>query len=250
MIEINLLPGASKKAKRGGGGAKIDFASLLSGVSERVKDRWLAAAVVCGVVGLGAILAMYVVQSRRTKALTDAVQQGLADSSRYALVLKERVHLEAKRDTLLRQLNIIRAIDGDRFVWPHVLEEVSAALPPYTWLTTLSYTGTPQGQSGAGAHPSGEGAAPAKAKKGPSVDTEVPLDTVHVRIMGSTVDIQALTRFMSDLEDSPFFSNVALDKSEAVMDNGIQVTNFQLTMLYSRPDSSAIRRVPLNVSVK
>ncbi|HEU4988302.1 MAG: PilN domain-containing protein [Gemmatimonadota bacterium] len=248
MIEINLLPGAAKKAKRGGGGAKIDFAQLLSGLSERVKDRWLAAAVVCGVVGLGAILTMFLIQSRQTKRLTAAEQQGLADSTRYATVLKERIHLEAKRDTLLRQLNIIRAIDGDRFVWPHVLEEVSSALPAYTWLTSLTYTGTPQGQNVMVGHPPGE--APPKPKKGAALETTVPLDTVHVRVMGRTVDIQALTKFMSDLEASPFFGNVTLDKSEAAMDNGIQVTDFQLTMLYTRPDSSVIHRVPLNVSVK
>jgi Tfp pilus assembly protein PilN len=247
MIEINLLPGATKKAKRGGG-KSLDFAALLSGVSERVKDRWLAAAVVCGVVGLGAILAMYVYQSRQTTRLTDAEQQGLADSTRYASVLKERQHLEAKRDTLLRQLNIIKAIDGDRFVWPHVLEEVSAALPAYTWLTSLTYAGTPQGQNLVAARPPGEEAP--KPKKGAKVETDIPLDTVHVRLIGRTVDIQALTKFMSDLEASPFFGAVTLDRSEAALDNGIQVTDFTLSMLYTRPDSSVIRRVPLKVSVK
>jgi Tfp pilus assembly protein PilN len=247
MIEINLLPGATKKTKRGGG-ARFDFSSLLAGVSERVKDRWLAAAVVCGVLGLGAIGAMYLIQSRQTSQITAAEQQGLSDSTRYASVLSERLHLEAKRDTLLRQLNIIRAIDGDRFVWPHVLEEVSAALPAYTWLTALSYTGSPQGQNMVTERPPGE-AAP-KPKKGVTVQTDIPLDTVHVRLLGRTVDIQALTRFMSDLSSSPFFSQVTLDKSEAALDNGIQVTDFTLTMLYTRPDSSVIHRVPLAVSVK
>ena len=158
------------------------------------------------------------------------------------------MHLEAKRDTLLRQLNIIRAIDGDRFVWPHVLEEVSAALPAYTWLTSLTYSGTPQGQNLVVTRPPGDEAP--KPKKGAKMETDIPLDTVHVRLLGRTVDIQALTKFMSDLESSPFLGSVALDKSEAALDNGIQVTDFQLTMLYTRPDSSVIRRVPLNVSVK
>lgn len=245
MIEINLLPGA-KKAKRGGG-ARLDFSSVLSGFSERVKDRWLAAAVVCAFIGLAAVGFMYFSQSSTERRLADEEQQGLADSTRYASVLKDRVHLESKRDTLLRQLNIIRAIDGDRFVWPHVLEEVSAALPPYTWLIGLSYTGTPQGQNIVTARPPGD---EAKPKKGARLPTAVPLDTVHVRILGRTVDIQALTRFMSDLESSPFFGDVTLDDSKVALDNGVQVTDFQLTMLYTRPDSSVIHRVPLKVSVK
>ena len=35
-----------------------------------------------------------------------------------------------------------------------------------------------------------------------------------MRLVGRTVDIQALTRFMKDLEASPFLTNVQLDKSE------------------------------------
>ncbi|MGH7690643.1 MAG: PilN domain-containing protein, partial [Gemmatimonadaceae bacterium] len=235
MIQINLLPGATKKAKRGGT-ARFDFAALLSGASERVKDRWLATAVSVAVVAVAAIAVMYFMQAHRTSTLTATEQQGLADSTRYASVLKDRVHVEAKRDTLLRQLNIIRSIDGDRFVWPHVLEEVSTALPAYTWLTALNYTGTPQGQNVATTRPPG---APApKAKKGAPLETVIPLDTVHVRVLGRTVDIQALTRFMQDLENSPYFGDVTLDKSAVALDNGVQVTDFQLTMRFTRPDSS------------
>jgi type IV pilus assembly protein PilN len=247
MIQINLLPGATKKAKRSSG-TGFDLSSLLARASERVKDRWLAAAVGAAVIGLGAIGAMFFIQSHQTSTLTAAEQQGLADSTRYASVLKDRVHLAAKRDTLLRQLNIIRAIDGDRFVWPHVLEEVSTALPAYTWITGLSYAGTPQGQNLVAAHPQGPSAP--KPKKAAPIETAIPLDTVQIRVLGRTVDIQALTRFMSDLESSPFFGDVTLDKSQVATDNGVQVTDFQLTMLYTRPDSSVIHRVPLNVSVK
>ncbi len=245
MIEINLLPGATKKAKRHVG-VRLDVSSLVSGLSERVKDRWLAAAVVSAFVGLTATGLMYFTQSRQERTLANLEQKGLSDSTRYASVLKDRVHLESKRDTLLRQLNIIRAIDGDRFVWPHVLEEVSSALPPFTWLTGLSYTGTAQGQSAVAAHPAGE---EAKSKKEGKLETQIPLDTVKVRILGRTVDIQALTRFMSDLENSPFLGDVTLDDSKQGLDNGIPVTDFQLTMLYTRPDSSVIHRVPLKVSV-
>lgn len=227
---------------------RFDFPSMKSGLSERFQDRWLAAAVIAAVIGLGSVAAMYLIQARQSSSLNAEVQQGLADSARYASVLSEQRHLEAKRDTLLRQLNIIRAIDGDRFVWPHVLEEVSSALPAYTWLTALSYAGTPQGQNIGPMRP--PGATPAKSKADTGLVTKIPLDTVHVRLLGRTVDIQALTRFMSDLEASPFFGNVTLDKSAAGTDNGIPVTDFQLTLLYTRPDSSVIQRVPLKLSVK
>jgi hypothetical protein len=43
---------------------------------------------------------------------------------------------------------------------------------------------------------------------------------------------------------------VQLAKSERAMDNGKEVTQFQLDMLYSRPDPALVRRVPLAVSVR
>jgi Tfp pilus assembly protein PilN len=68
--------------------------------------------------------------------------------------------------------------------------------------------------------------------------------------VGNTVDIQALTRFIRQLEASPFLEQVQLAKSEHANDNGKDVTQFQLDMLYSRPDPALVQRVPLALSVK
>jgi Tfp pilus assembly protein PilN len=169
------------------------------------------------------------------------------DSTRFASVLKEREMAEAKRDTVLRSLNLIRAIDDDRFVWPHVMDEVSRALPPYTWIVSLGFTGAGQGQQAV----TTVAAAPGEpGKKRRMVQTAVPRDTVRIRVVGNTVDIQALTRFMTQLEASPFLDQVQLAKSERAVDNGKEVTQFQLDMLYSRPDPAQMRRVPLAVSVR
>ena len=43
------------------------------------------------------------------------------------------------------------AIDEDRYIWPHILDEVSRALPPYTWITVLNLAGPKQGQHPAAA---------------------------------------------------------------------------------------------------
>ena len=37
-------------------------------------------------------------------------------------------------------------------------------------------------------------------------------------------------------------------KSELALDQGKEVTQFQLTVAYRRPDSTAVSRVPLNLS--
>jgi Tfp pilus assembly protein PilN len=174
------------------------------------------------------------------------------DSTRYASVLKEHDKAEAKRDTVLRSLNLIRAIDDDRFIWAHIMDEVSKALPPYTWLVSLGFTGLGQAQQPvstvAATAPADSASAGKKKKK--MLSTVIAHDSVHFRIIGNTVDIQALTRFIRQLEQSPFIEQVQLVKSEHANDNGKDVTQFQLEMLYSRPDPALVRRVPLAVSVR
>jgi Tfp pilus assembly protein PilN len=249
MIEINLLPGAGKKKATSRQG--LSLGALSAGVSGRFKDKFLIAAVVGVTVGLGAVGYLYLSQTRKEEALNAHRDKAVRDSTRYANFLKDRSHAEAVRDTLLREVNIIKSIDGDRFVWPHVMDEVSRALPQYTWLTLVGFTGTPQGSSNVVVTPKSAQDTSKKTGKGPKrLDTSVPLDQVGIRITGRTVDIQALTRFMKDLEASPFLGNVQLDHSELAIDQGKEVTQFQLTLAYTRPDTTTLHRVPLSISVK
>src|SRR5947207_10065922 len=254
MIEINLLPGSGKKKSgRSGGGAakKIDFGAFFAGITQKIRDPWLISAVGAVVVSVGIVGGTYLYQEQRISSLSQAETAALADSARYAAALRERARADARRDTLLRRMNLIRAIDEDRFIWPHVLDEVSKALPPYTWLSSLSFMGTPQGSVNvaAGAKPEAPSADGTK-KKAKKVDTEVPRDEVRIRMIGLTPDIQALTRFMRQLEASPFFGDVQLNNSQLAQDQGKDVTQFTLDVTYTRPDTSVIRRVPLSSSEK
>ena len=244
MIEVNLLPGA-KKAKRGkgGGGASINFAAIGAAIAARVKDKWLAAAVVTGIVALLAIGFLFTTQQRRESVLKEAEAKEVQDSTRFAAALMDRARAQARRDTALLQLSIIKAIDEERYIWPHVLEEVSRALPIYTWLRVLNYTGTPQGLTPATSikpPPPDTGKARGKKRR----EIAIPRDTIHLRLMGRTVDLQAFTRFMRSLEDSPFFEAVKLQRSEPQVEGGKDITQFTLELLYTRPDSLVLRRVP------
>ena len=130
MIEVNLLPGA-KKAKRGGGGASksIDFAAIGAAISSKVKDKYLAAAVITSALAIAAIALMFTTQRARESSLRAEESKQVQDSTQYAVVLNDRMRAQARRDSALMQLNIIRAIDGERFIWPHIMEEISRALP-------------------------------------------------------------------------------------------------------------------------
>jgi len=253
MIHINLLPGANKKTTSR---QSVDLSAFRANFAGMFRDRFLIGAASAVVLSLGAVGYLYFTQSQRTAELEAHRDQAVSDSTKYANLLKDRWHAESVRDTLLRQVNIIKSLDEDRFVWAHVMDEVSRALPQYTWLTTVSFTGTPQGSVNVVASPTAKVDTSAAAKKKNAgkmpkrLETDIPRDPIGVRVSGHTVDIQALTRFMKDLEASPFLTNVQLDRSELALEMNKEVTQFQLTIGYNRPDSTAIRRVPLTLSVR
>jgi len=249
MIEINLLPGSGKKAKKsGGGGAKLNIGASLGSLRNKVRDPWMLGAIGCSLVGVLATAGLYTTQTARQSRLDEELEKAVQDSTRYATVLRERETVEAKRDTVLRALNMIRAIDDDRYIWPHVMDEVSNALTPYTWIVALGFSGG--GQATAPVRT----IIPAANEKGSGrkhkVATEIVKDTVKVRLVGNTVDIQALTRFMKQLETSAFLENVQLISSQRATDNGKEVTQFQLDMRCTRPGVADVQRVPLAVSVR
>jgi Tfp pilus assembly protein PilN len=245
MIEVNLLPGA-KRGKKSGGGPSLNFAAIGAAISERVKDKWLAAAVLTGIAAVGIIAALFLSQNKKQASLREAEAAAVADSARYAAVLNDRARLEARRDSALIQLNIIRAIDDERFIWSHVLDEISRAMPPYTWLRDIRWNGTQQGLNPPAAYraPVDTGAS-RRRRRGPPV---LPRDTLRVRLIGRTVDVQALTRLYRNLEDSPFLGAVQLVKSEIGPEGGKEVTQFTLDFMYTRPDSMMIRRAPFTAA--
>ena len=244
MIEINLLPGSGKKNKsKGGGGSSVDIGAALKSFAAKVTDPFLLGAIASGLGAALIIGGLYTRQVTRQASLEDKERRALKDSTQYAVIVKSIRKAQAKRDSVMRQLNIIKVIDNNRFVWPHVMDEVSRALPPYTWLTSLqqtNMTGAPQ-----------PNAAPAKpAKKGENADSAAAAVPVQLMIVGNTVDIQALTRFMKALEASPFLQGITLVKTTVIPVEGKEVTEFQLTGIYQQPDTALVKRVPIALSVR
>ncbi len=251
MIEINLLPGGGKKARGRNVGAGL--VGSLSGVLAKVKDPYLLSAVGSTAAAVAIIVLLWITQTARERSLIAKEQKAVQDSTRYATIVAEKRKAEAQRDSVLRQVNIIKAIDDDRFVWTHIMDEISSVVPPYTWLTTVAQTS--EVVSPAAAPPAPPPAPRGKAKpKDGAADPVVKVDTAIVkapltfRIIGHTVDIQALTRFMRFLESSPFIQNVQLARSTPLIVEGNQVTEFQLDAEYETPDPAAIRRVPFTLS--
>lgn len=253
MLEINLLPGAKKgKSTAGGLSLGATFASLGS----NIRDPWLIGAAASVVVSFAVVGLLFTAQNARATELGSRMENAVRDSTRYAKVLSARRKLTAERDSVIRQLQIIRTIDDNRYNWAHILDEVSRALPAYTWLTVMEQTTKaplPPGVDTLPAETQAVGAGAAAKKK---ARAEAVVDTVNVhpplgfRVVGQTVDIQALTMFMRQLESSPFIQKVTLSKSEIVIVEGKDVTQFELNAEYEVPPPGVVRTTPLVVPVR
>lgn len=245
MIRVNLIPGA-KKARRGGGnGGASAFAGvgpLVARLAGRVKDPYLAAAVASFVLAALFVGGTHLRQAARMSTVAERQERATGDSTRFALLLRERASAVAQRDSVARQLQIIRSIDNDRFIWAHVMDEVSRALPPYTWLSEVEQTSAPALGGPAAA-------APADTVKKSAADSAAAA-ALRIHVVGNTVDIQALTRFMKDLEASPFVQNVTLVKSTLIAVEGREVTQFELDCEYQKPDPAALRTVAVSLQAR
>jgi len=240
MIEINLLPGSGKKNRSTG----FSLSAIGGQAASRIKDPFMIAAAVSIVAAVGAVGYLHMAQTTRAEELTERERRAVQDSTRFVAVLRERNRAESQRDSVARQLQIIKSIDNDRFVWAHVMDEVSRALPPYTWLKSIVQTATIAPPAPAPAP------APNAKEKGKPVPPPPPpaAPALKFQIAGNTVDIQALTRFMKLLESSPFVKNVTIAKAELVTLEGKEVQEFLLEAEYERPDASVIATVPVTLS--
>ncbi len=152
------------------------------------------------------------------------------ESRRFRNIVSQKRREESIRDSLLSQIQVIRTVDGDRYVWAHVLDEVAKALPQYTWLVSVQ-------------------ALVATVTPTDTVDATVPQE-VRFQIDGRTIDIQAYTRFLRELEASPWLHEVAPVSARTVVENDRPVTAFSIRAVFSRADSAYIRTVPLSESVR
>jgi type IV pilus assembly protein PilN len=236
MIEINLLPGQKRKAASGGARLKMPN---LGAVLSNVKDPWLLGAIAAGIVAIGGNAALYTVNTARLSRLDTILAGVQSEKRRYDAVAAQKRQAERARDSLAAELTIIRTIDADRFVWPHLLDEITKALPQYTWVTQIQNLSS----APAATTTTGTTTGTATADAGVSTDTRVSID-------GRTVDIQAYTTFLRQLTASPWITDVMATRATTVIEQDRPVTEFNITLRYKRADSLYIRTVPLVESVR
>jgi len=240
MITVNLKPG--QRRKRAGNPLKglLENLSVFKELSAKVKDPFLMGAVGAWVLVIAVLGLLYLNNLRQLYVLEPRLEQARSENRRFKAFLADKRRQEKIRDSLLAQITVIKSVDGDRYIWPHLLDEITKALPAYTWLVDLGV--------------SAPAAAPVVAQNTPAgtADTAAPAPPppLTFQINGRTIDIQAYTRFLRQLEASPWIMDVMPVSAMTVVEKERPVTAFTIRASYNRADSAYIRTAPFSQSVR
>jgi Tfp pilus assembly protein PilN len=239
MITVNLKPG--QRRKRGGNPFKglLDGLSVFREISAKVKDPLLMSAVGAWIFVIAALGLIYVNNMRQLYVLEPRLEQARSEHKRFKAFLADKRRQEKIRDSLLAQITVIRNVDGDRYTWPHLLDEITKALPAYTWLVDLGFVPAPPPPP-----------KPAGAKPDATDSVPPPPPPVTFQINGRTIDIQAYTRFLRQLEASPWIGDVTPVSAQTVVEKERAITAFTIRASYTRADSAYIRTAPFSQSVR
>lgn len=216
MIEINLLPGSVKRAPRrglprfGGGGRK-------SKAKLPEFDRLIVGSIAVAVLSVALVAWLHFSTSARLNDLRAEQEAAVRDSARYAVLRTQGDSLRIQLEAISARMQVIQDLDAGRFVWPHIMDEVSRTLPPYVWLVNMT------GAFVEGGHP-------------------------RVRIEGRAGNLLALSRYMRELESSPFLGGARLISSEQTTIDERTVYSFALEVGYEEPPADVIQTVPLFAS--
>jgi len=218
MIEVNLHSTGGKGSRISAGKLSISLPDAFkpdrrSGGGESVRDVWttIAIAVPALVVVVVGFL-WFSTRSERTQ-LEESLVQAVGDSTRLSDLRVLSDSLIGRDVSIQERLNLVQSLDGDRYVWSHMLDEISRAIPAYTWLTLVRREGT--------------------------------LPDLRVQVDGLSANPLAITRFVRNLQDSPYVSEVRIMGSQQQLIENVAAQAFQLMVSYQPPPDELIQSEPL-----
>lgn len=218
MIEVNLHPsGGRKRRKKGGGLSGLSFEMPDFGdvrILETFRtDPWNAAMIASFIVVPAAVIFLWLGQRSEAQALQQRLDQALADSAELAEQLALNDSLSERRAQIRSRVRVVRELDQNRYVWPHLLDEISAALPRDAWLD--------------------------------AVKQQAPLPNLQVQVMGIAGTPLVVTDYVRNLERSPYIGQVQIVGTSKQVQEGVATQSFTLNVSYSRPGRGQPQRTAL-----
>ena len=200
-----LVDGFKRLSKRGGSGGRG---------SDQL-DPYMGFFAVAAAISLGFMGWSVLSLRSETEELTVRIEAEVQDSIRNAAIIERTRQLEARGDSIQERVAIIQEIDADRYVWPHLLDEIAAAVPDYLWLREVLYQSD---------------------------------DPLTVRVTGRAGSLFAITRYMRRLEASRFLRGVSPETMQQIpseVNPDDLVYMFELVMQYESPGIDELETIPL-----
>lgn len=213
MIQINLLPSGSAARPQ----ARRRPIARLPKIPQFGGSPLIAGLGAVGVLVALTFAFLFWQAGTREAELRTQIEEAVTDSVRLSSTIELVQTLRAREDTITQKIAVIQDVDERRFVWPHLLDEVSKSVPAFTWLSSIN--SSESADSGAA---------------GPALT-----------LQGNAGSTQALTRFMKNLEASPFLRTVTLVTSEQVTEESRTFQRFTLEAQYEAPPREAIETIPV-----
>lgn len=210
MIEVDLLGERRGRRARTEQAAPWRFTKILP------RDGWVIGSTVVLFASLVTAVNLFTAAREDVAGAAGRVEAAVQDSLRIAAAA-EAVHvLEARRDSIAERLRLVLEMDAQRYVWPHLMDEIAGALPREAWLTRLARATSPEGG-------------------------------VRLHIEGRAQGSAALTRFWNRMEASPFMRGVRLINSERIerplSGDAEELYQFVLEAEHETPDPELIELV-------
>jgi len=212
MIEVNLLPEAQKSrgsSKR----VRASRPSLPGGAKDR--NPWMASLLAALVIVPVAVLLLWWTQRGEARELDTRLEAATADSARLADLRQVSDSLNARRQEVRDRVALVEALDRNRFVWPHLMDEVSRAVPRLAWLSSLQQT--------------------------------APMPDVAVQVQGIAANPLAITEFVRNLEASDYITDVRIlgSQKQVLNDGELSVQAFTLSLRFTEPAGGIRRTEPI-----
>lgn len=218
MIEVNLHPSSQRKRRKKGG--------VLSGLSLEMpdvgnvrvletfrSDPWNAVMIVSFIVVPIVVIFLWLNQRSRAEELEARLDRAKADSVQLAEQLALNDSLTERRAELRSRVGLVRQLDQNRYVWPHLLDEISAALPREAWLDAVSQ--------------------------------QTPLPSLQVQLMGVAGTPLVVTDYVRNLERSPYIGEVQIVGTSKQMEDGVSTQAFTLNVSYTSPSGGSARQTAI-----
>lgn len=119
MIRINLLPREDVPAQR----------------SLKLPELSSFAPLVLVVIAVGVMATLGLYQTQKIANIEDVIATAEAESRRLAPEIAKIKRLDQQRSSLNQRLEVIGALDRDRYFRVHLMDELNRALPEHLWLT-------------------------------------------------------------------------------------------------------------------